>query len=258
MSQDASKFGSKELETLGAFREARLKAADEKAHALARKNKKLRKSAQSREKEPVDDEITPIPKPRGKFSIQNAMGLEDNRKLYTKLQMRHFPTNEHSAGIRAAAIEGKVNFEAKWSEQEYGVICKVIRVVDARHPYLTTRRFPRSWATSAILQRYLNNARSYKSGKATPDSGVNRRRVKLTKIGRAEADAAHRKSPSPSSSNDETLRVALMELAQRLLDFLSTPRAVVAKCRLKQRASTATNRPSQFQAISLNIDANQT
>ncbi|KAJ7290419.1 hypothetical protein C8J57DRAFT_1611267 [Mycena rebaudengoi] len=103
-----------------------------------------------------------------------------------------------------------VDFESKWSAQEPAVIAKVLRVAAERYPYLTARRFPRSWATSAILQRYINNVRTYSSGKMNPDSGVSRRRQKLTKIGRLEANTRmqeHQSSPrrslSPSAPNNE-------------------------------------------------------
>ncbi|KAJ7291983.1 hypothetical protein C8J57DRAFT_1274328 [Mycena rebaudengoi] len=117
---------------------------------------------------------------------------------------------DDKAGVRALAVEAKVDFESKWSAQEPAVIAKVLRVAAERYPYLTARRFPRSWATSAILQRYINNVRTYSSGKMNPDSGVSRRRQKLTKIGRLEANTRmqeHQSSPrrslSPSAPNNE-------------------------------------------------------
>jgi hypothetical protein len=89
---------------------------------------------------------------------------------------------------------------------QHGVVAKTIRVVSEvgilgpsatalnilqaaeRHPYLTTNRFPCSWANSAILQRYLNNVRGYQLGKKNPSSGVNRRRQRVTRKGRQEAE----------------------------------------------------------------------
>ncbi|KAJ7281012.1 hypothetical protein C8J57DRAFT_1220284 [Mycena rebaudengoi] len=76
---------------------------------------------------------------------------------------------------------------------------------------------PRSfvcWATSAILQRYLNNVRGYQSGKKNPSSGVNRRRQRVALKGRQEAeqdDSGHRASASPpidSPSNDSGHRTS--------------------------------------------------
>ncbi|KAJ7728045.1 hypothetical protein B0H16DRAFT_1470636 [Mycena metata] len=68
----------------------------------------------------------------------------------------------------------------------------ILRVSAERHPYLTAKRFPPHWATSAILQRLINSVRAYSAGKANPTSGVNRRRQKVTKMGRAEAQRAPR------------------------------------------------------------------
>ncbi|KAJ7888658.1 hypothetical protein B0H14DRAFT_2562229 [Mycena olivaceomarginata] len=60
---------------------------------------------------------------------------------------------------------------------------------EQRFPYLTSKRFPRYWATSAMLQRYINSVRGYQSGLKNPDSGVSRRRQRVTKVGQREVEA---------------------------------------------------------------------
>ncbi|KAJ7097465.1 hypothetical protein C8R44DRAFT_643440, partial [Mycena epipterygia] len=118
------------------------------------------------------------------FNIQDAMRLKDDRALFTTLQ----------AGIHTIALEAKIDFESAWSQQDPATLAKVLRVAEERHPYLTAKRFPRHWATSSILQRYINNVRGYTSGKSNPSSGVSRRRQRLTNVGRLEGEARHRKS----------------------------------------------------------------
>ncbi|KAJ6469276.1 hypothetical protein C8R45DRAFT_937683 [Mycena sanguinolenta] len=128
----------------------------------------------------------PPPPPRGKFNIQSAMGLEDDRALFVELQ----------AGIHVLAHEAKVDFDSNWSQQDHSTIAKITRVAEQRHKYLTSKRFLRSWATSAMVQRYLNSVHAYKSGKANPASGVNRRRERVTRIGRLECQRAARSTPA--------------------------------------------------------------
>ncbi|KAJ7144891.1 hypothetical protein C8R43DRAFT_1013379 [Mycena crocata] len=99
--------------------------------------------------------ITPIPKPKGKFNIKNAMGLSGDHTLFTELQ----------AVIHALALEAKIDFDSPWKGQEPGKVAKILRVSEERHSYLCAARFPRHWATSSILQRYINSVRSYKSGR---------------------------------------------------------------------------------------------
>ncbi|KAJ7215161.1 hypothetical protein C8J57DRAFT_1732606 [Mycena rebaudengoi] len=177
---------------------AQLKASQALTHTLKQKNRKLKKSARPPPGSTPAGEITLLAKPKGRFRIQTAMGLDDNRKLFTELQ----------AGIHALAIEAKVDFDLAWSEQDPAVIVKVLRVAAERYSYLSAERFPRSWATSALLQRYINSVRGYRKGKATPDSGVNRRREKVTNVGRFEAQqrrsghSAHSSPPPEEPSMD--------------------------------------------------------
>ncbi|KAJ7036268.1 hypothetical protein C8F04DRAFT_1181549 [Mycena alexandri] len=96
-------------------------------------------------------------------------------------------------GIHSLAREGKIDFDSTWSHQDPSIVAKILRVSAGRHPYLTAKRFPRHWATSSILQRFINSVRAYTSGKANPTSGANRRRQKVTKVGRAEAQRARRR-----------------------------------------------------------------
>ncbi|KAJ7168388.1 hypothetical protein C8R43DRAFT_1121550 [Mycena crocata] len=135
---------------------ASLKSAKAKVHELDHKNKKLTKTIRRRRAETPNSagDIVPIPKPRGKFNIQSAMELNDNRPLFTRLQ----------AGIRGLAFEAKIDFGLNWAHQEPAVVAKVLRVAEERHEYLSSKRFPRSWATSAILQRYINSKRAYEFG----------------------------------------------------------------------------------------------
>ncbi|KAJ6470695.1 hypothetical protein DFH09DRAFT_1220719 [Mycena vulgaris] len=165
---------------------ARLKSADAQVQSLSRKNKKLSKSIrQSQGTSNADTDVTPIPKPKGKFKLQEVMGLLDDRALFTKLQ----------AGIHALALEAKIDFKSSWSQQEPGTVAKILRVAEERHPYLSAKRFPRHWATSSILQRYINSVRAYNSGKVNPSSGVSRRRERVTHEGRLEVEAARHPPP---------------------------------------------------------------
>ncbi|KAJ7669768.1 hypothetical protein B0H17DRAFT_206022 [Mycena rosella] len=97
---------------------ARLEAAEAKNEALNRKNKKLKKSVHPQTAS-TDAEIVPIPKPKRKFNLQEAMQLEDNRKLFTELQ----------AGVHSAALEAKIDFESNWSQQDPGTVAKIFRVM---------------------------------------------------------------------------------------------------------------------------------
>ncbi|KAJ7702027.1 hypothetical protein B0H14DRAFT_3649135 [Mycena olivaceomarginata] len=69
---------------------------------------------------PNDDnsEIIPIPKPKGKFNIQEAMGLADDQREFTKLQ----------AGVHVLAVEAKIDFDEPWSRQEPSTVAKLLRV----------------------------------------------------------------------------------------------------------------------------------
>ncbi|KAJ7809684.1 hypothetical protein B0H13DRAFT_2385108 [Mycena leptocephala] len=69
-----------------------------------------------------------------------------------------------------------------------------------RHSYLSAKRFPRHWATSTILQRYINSVQAYTSGKDNPTSGVNRRRQRVTNVGRQEAERGGRQSTCANSA----------------------------------------------------------
>ncbi|KAJ7937870.1 hypothetical protein B0H13DRAFT_1852169 [Mycena leptocephala] len=161
---------------------ARLKSAKAQVHELDRKNKKLTKTVRRARADTTNTNtaIVPIPKPKGKFNIQSAMGLSDNRALFTQLQ----------AGIHGLALEAKIDFGLNWSHQEPSVVAKVLRVAEERHKYLSSERLPPFWATSALLQRYIDSKRAYESGKANPTSGVNRRRERVTNVGRLEAQAS--------------------------------------------------------------------
>ncbi|KAJ7778350.1 hypothetical protein B0H16DRAFT_1683603 [Mycena metata] len=73
-------------------------------------------------------EITSIPKPKGRFNIQAAMGLAEDRAEFTKLQ----------AVIHALAVEAKLDFELPWSQQEPMTIVKISRVNLSRPRNATT------------------------------------------------------------------------------------------------------------------------
>ncbi|KAJ7613837.1 hypothetical protein DFH06DRAFT_1484486 [Mycena polygramma] len=109
-----------------------------------------------------ESEIIPIPRPKGQFNIQIAMGLADNRKESTQIQ----------AGIHAIAVEAKIDFESTWSQQSLDTVRKVLHVA----------------------ARYMNSVRAYESGKENPSSGVSRRRQRVTKMERLEGEA--RRHPS--------------------------------------------------------------
>ncbi|KAJ7164104.1 hypothetical protein C8R46DRAFT_1220613 [Mycena filopes] len=171
---------------------ARLESAEAKNHRLSIKNKKLRRqSAPAAE----STEIVPIPKPKGRFSIQRAMVLGEDKSEFTRTQ----------AVVHALAIEAKVDFDLPWSQQDNATIAKICRVAEERHAYLSAKRFPRHWATQAILQRYINNVRAYNSGKAKPDSGVSRRRERRNTGGRraAEEHQSPQRSISPPFDDDQ-------------------------------------------------------
>ncbi|KAJ7080388.1 hypothetical protein B0H15DRAFT_933246 [Mycena belliarum] len=131
---------------------AQLEASQALAQKLKRKLKKSTRTPAG--SAPADDgEIVRIPRPKNNFRIQDAMDSGDNRKLFVELQ----------SGVRALAIQAKVDFDLPWSEQDPAIVAKVLRV------------------------RYINSVGGYARGKANPDSGVNRLREKVTSIGRREA-----------------------------------------------------------------------
>ncbi|KAF8205731.1 hypothetical protein K438DRAFT_2014595 [Mycena galopus ATCC 62051] len=129
-----------------------LKSYEVQNNLLSHKNKKLARAVRC-QTVPNDDnsEIISIPKPKGKFNIQEAMGLADDQHEFTKLQ----------AGVHVLTVEGKIDFNKPWSKQEPSTVAKVLRVSEKCFPYLTSKRFPRYWATSAMLQRYINSVRGY-------------------------------------------------------------------------------------------------
>ncbi|KAF8217454.1 hypothetical protein K438DRAFT_1924939 [Mycena galopus ATCC 62051] len=164
---------------------ARLTSAEAKNQALSHKNHKLKKLARSQAAS-TDEGIVAIVKPKGKFKIQEAMELSDNRQLFTELQ----------AVVHAVAHEAKIDFKLPWSQQDPGTVAKILRVAGERHGHLSSKRYPRNWATASILQRYINSVRAYRAGKANPASGVSRRRERLTNIGRLEAAGLQRRRES--------------------------------------------------------------
>ncbi|KAK7013516.1 hypothetical protein R3P38DRAFT_3576054 [Favolaschia claudopus] len=176
--------------------EEKIAALENRVEALSRKNKRLSKALRRNEPTTNDEDITAIPKPKErKFNIKSAMGLEDNQRLFTELQ----------ALIRTVAIEAKIDFDLPWKDQEPSDVAKVLRVAAGRNSYLSAKRFPRHWATSAILQRYINSVRGYNAGKANPTSGVNRRRQRNTTVGRLElmrrrGVEARRETPPPRNA----------------------------------------------------------
>ncbi|KAJ7103429.1 hypothetical protein B0H15DRAFT_795547 [Mycena belliarum] len=153
--RDTDQNRSEDAAKTAANKERRKKAASKKKQRQkneAAAARKLKKSA--RAPAPTDDgQIVLIPRPKNNFRIQDAMDLGDTRKLFVELQ----------SGVRALAIQAKVDVDLPWSEQDPAIVAKVLRV------------------------RYINSVRGYERGKANPDSGVNRRRQKLTNIGRREA-----------------------------------------------------------------------
>ncbi|KAJ7831232.1 hypothetical protein B0H14DRAFT_3713934 [Mycena olivaceomarginata] len=167
---------------------------EQTASPKAAKNKKETYSCGS-PSDPSDDnsEIIPIPKPKGKFNIQEAMGLADDQCEFTKLQ----------AGVHVLAVEVKIDFGEPWSKQEPSTVAKPLRVSEKHFPYLTSKQFPRYWATSAMLQRYINNVHGYQSGLKNPDSGVSRRCQRVTKVGQREVEAQH--NPITSRLNEARL-----------------------------------------------------
>ncbi|KAJ7612410.1 hypothetical protein DFH06DRAFT_1345152 [Mycena polygramma] len=174
--------------------EAQIAALTAQVAKLDRKNKKLESlhRARARNAASVNENIVPIPKPRGKFNIQSAMKLDGNRNLFTELQ----------AGIHALAHEAKINFKLPWSQQNLDTVSKIVRVAAKRHEYLSSDRFPRGWATLSMLQRYINSVRAYKSGKANPTSGVNRRRERVTNIAQVERRRNRRVMSPPTEDED--------------------------------------------------------
>ncbi|KAJ7900556.1 hypothetical protein B0H14DRAFT_2671123 [Mycena olivaceomarginata] len=177
----------------------RLKSVTAQNKTLTLKNKKLKKLARPQAAS-TDKEIISILKPKGKFNLQEAMQLSDNRQLFTELQ----------AGVHSIALEAKIDFDSSWSQQDPGTVAKVLRVAGERHPHLNAKRYPKNWATASMLQTYINSVRAYRSGKANPLSGVSRRRQRLTRVGRREAEAtprrrSSRQSPPPAGSECKLL-----------------------------------------------------
>ncbi|KAJ7093560.1 hypothetical protein C8R44DRAFT_815337 [Mycena epipterygia] len=137
--------------------------------------------------------------PKGKFNLQEAMGLSDNRQLFTELQ----------AAVHSIALEAKIDFELNWSQQDPGIVAKILRVAGECHTHLNAKRYPRNWATASMLQRYINSVRAYRAGKANPSSSVSRRRERVTRVGRLEAERQRRRrnsrpvvvSPPPADNN---------------------------------------------------------
>ncbi|KAF8146843.1 hypothetical protein K438DRAFT_1990128 [Mycena galopus ATCC 62051] len=183
---------------------ARLKSYEVQNNLLSHKNKKLARAVRH-QMVPNDDnsEIISIPKLKGKFNIQEAMGLTDDQREFTKLQ----------AGIHVLTVEGKIDFDEPWSKQEPSTVAKLLCVSEKHFPYLTSKRFPQSWATSAMLQRYINSVHGYQSGMKNPNSGVSRRRQHVTKVGQREVEAQRnrlRRSriiTSPDSDDDNQMNV---------------------------------------------------
>ncbi|KAJ6491128.1 hypothetical protein C8R45DRAFT_1096644 [Mycena sanguinolenta] len=174
---------------------AQLNTANSKVEVLGRKNKLLKKTIRRAQPDLAAEntDITPIPKPKGKFNVQSTMGLDNNRAHFTEIQ----------AAIRAIAVEAKIDFTAPWSQQDPSAVAKVLRVAAERHSYLSSKRFPRHWATSTILQRYINSVRAYTSGKANPTSGVNCRRHRVTNVGRQETDRRRRTVSPPAQGENQ-------------------------------------------------------
>ncbi|KAK7027763.1 hypothetical protein R3P38DRAFT_3354712 [Favolaschia claudopus] len=181
--------------------QGKIAALENRIEILSRKNKRLSKAIRRHKINATDDsdDIVAIPKPKNKkFNIQAAMGLENDTRLYTEIQ----------ATVRSASIESKIDFALPWKEQEPADVAQVLRVAASRNNYLTAKRFPRHWATSALLQRYINNARGYTAGKANPDSGVSRRRYRNTTVGRIELikrrgiEARQESSPANDDTED--------------------------------------------------------
>ncbi|KAJ6510761.1 hypothetical protein C8R45DRAFT_1068700 [Mycena sanguinolenta] len=61
-------------------------------------------------------DITPIPKPKGKFNVQPTMGLDNDCARFTEIQ----------TVIRVIAVEAKIDFTAPWSQQDPSTVAKVL------------------------------------------------------------------------------------------------------------------------------------
>ncbi|KAJ2911600.1 hypothetical protein MD484_g8815, partial [Candolleomyces efflorescens] len=95
-------------------------------------------------------QIVPILRPRGEtFSIQSAMGLEDDDDLYGSIQRT----------VRRAIVQAGVDMHSSLRAIPPEKLAAVYKKVRDTHPYMDRRRFPSDWPTLDLMKQYLRNHR---------------------------------------------------------------------------------------------------
>ncbi|KAJ2912034.1 hypothetical protein MD484_g8382, partial [Candolleomyces efflorescens] len=101
----------------------------------------------------TQSQIVPILRPRGEtFSIQSAMGLEDNDDLYGSIQPA-FRT------VRRAIVQAGVDMHSSLRAIPPEKLAAVYKKVRDTHPYMDRRRFLSDWPTLDLMKQYLRNHR---------------------------------------------------------------------------------------------------
>ncbi|KAI0758441.1 hypothetical protein BC629DRAFT_1598034 [Irpex lacteus] len=108
-----------------------------------------------------------IPKPRGKFSLRQAMGLGDPEK---KIQYRAIQRTIHELVILAS-----INWKLDYRKQDPIKLGNLFQAANEDHPILAT--FENNWATAELIKQFLQNRRKYAySLGILPSPGRRRRR----------------------------------------------------------------------------------
>lgn len=180
----------------------------------------------------ADEDAPLIDKPKGKYSIQAAMGLGDNRDEYKRIVVwgvlftmvspaevgflllyRASFTTLFVSLILSTLILGAIKIQrlsaisivrcvvskAGRASSSDNAILLVLQAAK-REPFL--QRFRKHWATADLVQQYFQNARGYRNAKLNPNSGVMRRRARLTKVGAHEAASSQRTSAARDMDED--------------------------------------------------------
>ncbi|XP_006457053.1 hypothetical protein AGABI2DRAFT_122926 [Agaricus bisporus var. bisporus H97] len=90
-----------------------------------------------------------IPEPKGKYNIQVAMGLEDNKDAY----------NDCRAAISEAMLDARIPIHLDWRHQDSVSVARVFSIAKEKEPRLAG--FERNWAIAAIMRTINKNIRSY-------------------------------------------------------------------------------------------------
>ncbi|KAF8205822.1 hypothetical protein K438DRAFT_1964234 [Mycena galopus ATCC 62051] len=168
---------------------AHLKAQLEK---LQESNKLLQESvARGGVDDQPQDDIVWFEKPPGEagdkkngFVLQDAMGLEDDKDLYSSIQR-----SMHKAVTRV-----HLDLTLDYCKQAPEKLGAVYKLMCKDHNYLTQKRFPFNWASAEMVKQYLRNQCRYAVKMQRLPARKEQRKQRTEGTSRAGASNQHHKT----------------------------------------------------------------